>query len=92
MSLKGAWATLPLYAKGLAIPGVVVAVAMDVLGNILASVVFAQLPDYKNGRYLLTQRCDGYLALNPPTWRTKIASGICALLNPFQIGGHCHPG
>jgi len=84
MSLYAVWSTLPIVTKSLAVPAVIVAVAMDVGLNILATIPFLDLPheltfSQRMGRYLRNQ-----------SWRTPIARSICAnLLDPFQTGGHC---
>lgn len=86
----------------LAAPGAYVAVGLDFLTNIVASVLFLQLPRW----WLLTIRCDWNMTyagtpaddswltralpwLGP--WRAHLAWTICThVLDPFQVGGHCH--
>ena len=85
MALRMTWTRLPLTVKVIAAPGVVAMVLLDVLFNIaVASFIFLDPPR----QWFFTQRISQYKTY--PTWRTPIATWICAnLLDPFQIGGHC---
>lgn len=80
---------LPRGTLMLAAPAILVAVALDIALNVLASIPFAELPQeltfsQRVGRY------KSWAALRPDHWRVKAAQWICAnLLDCFQIGGHC---
>lgn len=68
----------------LAIPGILVAVLMDIALNIVATLPFLDRPH----ELTFSQRMGRYL--REPSWRTPIAKVICGtFLDPFQIGGHC---
>lgn len=87
MSLIGARAQgkLPRAALVLGYPLVLFGVLCDVLLQLVATVVFADLPREP----VLTQRCSRYIA-GPDGWRKTAALAICRnLLDPFQAGGHC---
>ncbi len=69
-----------------------VGVLLDFTLNMMASLVFLDIPR----EWLLTIRCDKALGQVDPKgvalYRQKIAKWICSnLLDPFQSGGHCHP-
>jgi len=84
MSLRLAWYRLTLLVKVLAVPLVLVAFALDLVFNLVATVLFLDLPHEAT----FSQRMGRYKGA--ATWRTPIARWICAtLLDPFQIGGHC---
>lgn len=91
MALQHAWSRLPSLVRALAVPAVVVAIALDVAFNLLASIPFADLPrewtlSQRMGRYKLSYT-NGRLGA---VWRAKVAQWVCAnLLDPFEIGGHC---
>ena len=77
-------------SKILAMPLLVVGWLLDFLLNMCATPVFFDLPQ----EWLLTIRCDRYLAVLNPTgfkaYRQKLARWLCQnLLDPFQSGGHC---
>jgi hypothetical protein len=84
MALYAVWRELPMFTKALAVPGVLVAVVMDVGLNIVATIPFLDLPH----ELTFSQRMGRYI--RNPSWRTPIAKWICGnLLDPFQVGGHC---
>lgn len=84
MSLRLAWYRLTLLVKVLAVPLVLVAFGLDLVFNLVATVLFLDLPQEAT----FSQRMGRYKG--DATWRTPIARRICAtLLDPFQIGGHC---
>lgn len=85
MALKAAWPRLPLVVRSIAIPAVLVAVAMDVLFNItIGAVLFLEYPK----QWTFSQRVGSYK--KRADWRAPLASWICAnLLDPFEAGGHC---
>jgi len=84
MSLRWAWYRLSLPVKVLAVPLVLVAFALDLVFNLVTTVLFLDLPQEAT----FSQRMGRYKG--DATWRTPIARWICAnLLDPFQIGGHC---
>lgn len=64
----------------------IVALISDLALNIASSVIFLEFPK----ELLLTQRCDRHLT-ESDGWRYIISKFLCKyLLDPFQIGGHCH--
>jgi len=84
MSLYAAWSKLPIVTKALAVPAALIAVAMDIGLNLVATIPFLDLPH----ELTFSQRMGRYK--HNPSWRTPIACWICAnLLDPFQVGGHC---
>lgn len=86
MAAKVVWKTLPLAAKILLAPPALLAVLADVVFNvIIATFIFADLPE----EYMFTQRLSRYKA-GDSGWRTHVAKWLCAnLLDPFELGGHC---
>lgn len=86
MALNWRWRALPKVVKGIALPAVLVSVALDVLFNItIGTLLFMELPrewtfSQRVGRY--KRRID---------WREPLATWICAnLLDPFEVdGAHC---
>jgi len=85
MSLRWAWYRLPLATRILAVPLVVVIFALDLAFNLLASLLFIDLPREAT----FSQRMGRYKA-GASGWRATVARWVCAnLLDPFQIGGHC---
>lgn len=77
---------LPVTAEILGWPLIIVGGFADFLLNIASSVLFLELPR----EWFLTQRCDRHLR-DSSGWRRLRAQQICSnLLDPFQIGGHCH--
>lgn len=84
MALQHAWARLPGLVRALAVPAVAVAIALDIAFNLLASVLFADLPR----EWTFSQRMGRYK--RGDDWRAAVARWCCAnLLDPFEIGGHC---
>ncbi len=84
MALQHAWPRLPGPVRALAVPAVLVAIALDVAFNLLASIPFADLPREAT----FSQRMGRYKAGSG--WRCRVAQWICRnLLDPFDIGGHC---
>ncbi len=67
-------------------PLVIIGVLLDFLLNMVATVVFLDPPR----EYLLTIRCNRYID-GYTDWRHTAALWLCRnLLDPFEIGGHCH--
>lgn len=67
-------------------PLVVVGALLDFLLNMVSSVVFLDPPR----EFLLTIRCNRYIDTYTD-WRRTVALWLCRnLLDPFEIGGHCH--
>lgn len=67
-------------------PLVAVGVVLDFMLNMVASAVFLDPPR----EWLLTIRCNRYIDTYTD-WRYRLAVWLCSnLLDPFQIGGHCH--
>lgn len=84
MSLANTWDHLPMFVKVMAIPAVLVAVTIDIMFNIISTVIFFDPPR----EAMFTQRMSRYK--KTPGIRCKIATAICNnLLDPFQNGGHC---
>lgn len=90
MGVQRAWPELPLTAKVVVAPPVILAVLWDWLFNVLfASVLFLDAP--ASWRELLTARLKRY-AGNPleRRWRMWIALRICNVLDTFDPSGdHC---
>lgn len=85
MSLRLAWYRLTLLVKVLAVPLVLVAFALDLVFNLVATVLFLDLPHEAT----FSQRMGRYKA-GASGWRATVARWVCAnLLDPFQNGGHC---
>ncbi|MRR49373.1 MAG: hypothetical protein EG825_00420 [Rhodocyclaceae bacterium] len=86
MAGKAAWPRLSLPVRLLIAPAALLAVLMDVAFNVLiATVVLADLPR----EAMFTKRLERYRATGG--WRSRVATCICRhLLDPFQVGGHCH--
>jgi hypothetical protein len=84
--LYGAWSGLDMQVKVFAGPSLVAFIVFDVLVNLLASLLFLDLPKEK----LLTQRLMRYMA-GPEGLRRRVATGICnKFLDPFDpAGSHC---
>lgn len=77
---------LPTATYVLAYPIYIVALVADLALNMASSIVFWELPR----ELLLTNRCDRHLT-ESDGWRWTLAVGLCKyLLDPFQLGGHCH--
>jgi hypothetical protein len=92
MALKSARdnGKLTKTAMVLAYPLLLVGWLLDFTLNMVMSLVFLDPPR----EWLLTIRCDRYLASNDPYgmphYRQIIARWLCRqLLDPFQTGGHC---
>lgn len=88
MSLKMARdaGRLTKTAEVLGMPLLFVGLALDFTLNMASTLIFMDLPH----EYLLTIRCDRYLRTDTG-WRYLLARALCRnLLDPFQIGGHCH--
>ena len=88
MSLKQARdaGKLPTASLVLGYPIALVGWVFDFLLNMMATLLFLELPR----EWLLTIRCDRLMTNGSP-WRAHLAWTICAhLLDPFQVGGHCH--
>ncbi len=84
MALQHAWDRLPGLVRALAVPAVVVAIALDVAFNLVATIPFADAPQ----EWTFSQRMGRYK--QGTGWRAVTAQWICAnLLDPFEIGGHC---
>lgn len=79
-----------LVTYWLAAPVVVVGFAMDVVLQLLATVVFLDLPRYQLREWLLTDRLQRYMA-GPDGWRKRWADWICThALDLFDPrGSHC---
>lgn len=77
---------LSQVALCLGYPMLVVGLVLDFSLNMASTVIFLELPQ----ELLLTYRCDR-LIHSKPGWRQNLARWLCQnLLDPFQIGGHCH--
>lgn len=87
MALQAKWHALPKLVKVIAIPGVLIAVTLDIIFNwTVGTAVFLRLP--ARGEYTFSQRIGNYK--RRIDWRAPIASWICTnLLDPFEAGGHC---
>lgn len=72
------------YYLGLSV--LVIGYVADFLVNLgPATLLFLELPQEKT----VTERCNRHLL--DDGWRGAIAHWLCSnLLDPFQIGGHCH--
>lgn len=88
MALNWRWHLLSKPVKALALPAVLVAVALDILFNAtLGTLVFLELPR----QWTFSQRVGSYK--RSIDWRAPVAQWICAnLLDPFEAGGHCRGG
>jgi len=86
MALKSCWGGLHVITKILAVPGVLVAFAIDVSFNwSFAIVIFLDRPREAT----LSQRMGRYKVAGSG-WRYWLAIRICGyLLDPFEVGGHC---
>lgn len=85
MALRHAWPALPIFTRALAVPAVLVALVLDVVFNLLATALFWDWPREAT----FSQRMGRYKQAGG--WRAVVARLICAnLLDPFDIGGHCH--
>lgn len=74
----------------LSLPAVAVGYAMDVVLQLLATVVFLDLPRYDDKEWLLTSRLNRYMD-GHDHWRKRVADWICThMLDPFDPSGdHC---
>lgn len=85
MALRWAWHRLPVTTRIIAAPLVVVIFALDLVFNLLASLLFLDLPREAT----FSQRMGRYKA-EASGWRAGVARWVCAnLLDLVQIGGHC---
>ena len=87
MAGMNAWKTLTPVRRVLIAPAALTALCMDVFFNIfIASILLLDPPR----EWTFTVRLDRYECDN--NWRGRLARWICSnLLDPFQVGGHCHP-
>lgn len=77
---------LSRVATVLGYPLVAIGLVFDFALNVVASVVFLDPPR----ELLLTIRCNRYIDTYTD-WRHTVAMWLCQnLLDPFEIGGHCH--
>jgi len=85
MALNWRWRALPKVVKAIALPAVLVSVALDVLFNLtLGTLLFLELPR----EWTFSQRVGSYK--RRIDWRAPLAQWICAnLLDPFEVEGHC---
>ena len=84
MGFKSAWKTLSVATKILAAPWAAIAYLLDIGLNIIATILFADLPREAT----LSQRFTRYKT--DTSWRSPIAHWLCSnLLDPFELGGHC---
>lgn len=85
MALNWRWHALPKVVKALALPAVIVSVALDVLFNVtIGTVLFLEFPR----QWTFSQRVGSYK--RRIDWRAPLAQWICSnLLDPFEAGGHC---
>lgn len=85
MTLKHAWPMLTPFTRAAAIPAVVLAILLDIAFNVVASVIFFDPP----AEWTFSQRMGRYK--QGAGWRKSAAAWVCStLLDPFDIGGHCH--
>jgi len=86
MAGKAAWPKLTTVPRVLIAPAALVALFLDVFFNIfIATILFLDLPR----EWTFTQRLERYKP--DQSWRGRLARWICSnLLDPFQVGGHCH--
>lgn len=86
MAGKAAWPVLTPVARVLIAPAALTALLLDVFFNlVIATVLFLDLPR----EWTFTKRLVRYKPDH--NWRGRLARWICAnLLDPFQVGGHCH--
>lgn len=88
MALRWKWNTLPIAAKILSVPCVLIAILWDALFNYtIACALFLRLP--ARGEWTFSQRLGNYK--KRADWRAPLAHWICAnLLDPFEAdGAHC---
>ena len=84
MALSHIWHDLPMTTRLLAVPAVLLAITLDVLLNLAATVFFLDLPKEET----FSQRMSRYKREDGR--RAGIARWVCSnLLDPFEIGGHC---
>lgn len=84
MALKHAWPRLTPFTRACAIPAVVVAILLDIVFNVLATVPFFDPP----AEWTFSQRMGRYKGETGR--RAAVARWVCStLLDPFEIGGHC---
>ena len=85
MALNWRWHALPTTVRAIALPAVLVSVALDILFNAtLGTVLFLELPR----QWTFSQRVGSYK--KRIDWRAPLACWICAnLLDPFDSGNHC---
>ena len=86
MAGKAAWPKLTTVPRVLIAPAALVALFLDVFFNIfIATILFRDL----SREWTFTQRLERYKL--DQSWRGHLARWICSnLLDPFQVGGHCH--
>lgn len=73
-------------ALAMGYPLVLIGLILDFLLNMVSSVMFLDPPR----ELLLTTRCNRYIDTYTD-WRRAAALWLCRnLLDPFEIGGHCH--
>lgn len=79
----------------LAVPGLVVGLALDALINVIASVLLMELPQFKNKEWLLSPRLERLVEAGPGSgwrqrWRFTLSLWLAdTLLAPFDTtGGH----
>lgn len=87
MALQTKWRALPKLVRAIALPAVLVAVAMDIVFNwTIGTLLFVRLP--VRGEFTFSQRVGNYK--RRADWRAPVATWICSnLLDPFEVGGHC---